>query len=277
MIEILMSLGKTRGPLVRPNSNAGQWKTVCGSLGILLWALSSSASASLFGSNLIVNGNAESDTGSASGYDVIRPITGWAATSNVTVVKYDAPGGFPTSIDPGPSERGFNFFAGGPGNSFSTLQQAIDISSIASQVDGGDVRYVLDGFLGGYFNQDDNVKVTVSFLDSSSGTLATGQLGPVLASDRSNATGLVYRRTDGLVPVGTRTIDVLLEFTRSAGVYNDGYADNLSFVLNNNSSAIPEPASAWPFGILLFCWLFYRGRNGFCWWSCKHRNQAVRA
>src|SRR5436190_20587516 len=78
------------------------------------------------GVNAIVNPGAESNTGSASGNDVITP-SGWTASGKPTVVKYGA-SGFPSSTSPGPSSRGNNFFAGGPGNALvSDLFQTLDV------------------------------------------------------------------------------------------------------------------------------------------------------
>ena len=53
------------------------------------------------GANLVVNGTAEANTGSASGNDVITP-SGWTANGHPTVVKYGA-SGFPSAASPGPS------------------------------------------------------------------------------------------------------------------------------------------------------------------------------
>ena len=198
------------------------------------------AEASLLGSNLIKNGDAESGPGSSSG-GTVSNIPHWTTFGDFTVVQYNAPGGFPTSSGPGPASRGNNFFAGGPSNGFSIASQTIDISSIATQVDTGTITFSLTGYLGGYFDQDDNAVLKVDFLDGSASSLGVAQIGPILASDRSNTTGLFFRSTAGNLPVGTRTIGVTLEMTRTAGSYNDGYADNLSFVLQ--STAVPEPAS----------------------------------
>ena len=51
------------------------------------------------------------------------------------------------------------------------------------------------------------------------------------AAERLNTTGLVARRAQGLVPVGTRSIQVLIRLVRTEGTYNDGYVDDLLLVL----------------------------------------------
>jgi hypothetical protein len=110
----------------------------------------------------------------------------------------------------------------------SSLTQTIDVSQYATAIDTGAVSYTLDGWLGGYSSQDDNSVLTVTFQDGGGGTLAMGHIGPVLAVDRQDATGLLERTAVGAVPFGTRTLTVVLAMTRQEGTANDGYADNLS-------------------------------------------------
>jgi len=63
--------------------------------------------------NVIKNGNAEKGAGSTDGSTV--PVPGWTETAGTTftAVQYGASGGFPAATDPGPNNRGKNFFAGG--------------------------------------------------------------------------------------------------------------------------------------------------------------------
>lgn len=104
--------------------------------------------------------------------------------------------------------------------------------------------YDLSAWLGGFSSQDDNAVLTLAFLDTDSAQLGTASLGPVTEPDRGGNTGLLFRDLMGLVPVGTRSIDVTLTLTREEGSYDDGYADNLSLVLSGGSpSAVPEPGN----------------------------------
>jgi len=65
------------------------------------------------GSNLLVDGDAESAAGSGSG-DVV-PVPGWTtALGNFTAVTYNPGFGGPDIGSPGPVDRGLNYFAGGP-------------------------------------------------------------------------------------------------------------------------------------------------------------------
>jgi len=65
-------------------------------------------------------------------------------------------------------------------------------------------------------------------------TLGHTLIGPVLAADRQNVTGMVPRDTTGTVPVGTRSVQIELQMTRQSGLINDAAADNLELVLNPN-------------------------------------------
>jgi hypothetical protein len=194
-----------------------------------------------FNVNLIVNGDAESGPGSATGND-LEPIPGWTITGNATVVKYGIGGGFPAASDPGPPSRGNNFFAGGPDNGASSLAQSIVLTAAdATVIDSGGAAFDLSGYLGGFDGQGDNAVLTIVFRNAGATSLGSGQIGPVTETDRAGATGLLLRETVGTVPVGTRSIDVTLSLTRTSGSYNDAYADNLSLILRG--AAVPEPAS----------------------------------
>jgi hypothetical protein len=195
------------------------------------------ASAAPLDTNLIVNGDAEAGAGSNSG--AVVPVPGWATTSNFTAVTWSAGGGFPTATDPGPADRGLNFFAGGPGTALSSATQLIDLSANSATIDAGQLQYELSGWLGGFSSQGDNAVLTATFLDLNGGTLSFATLGPVTATDRINQSGLLLRDTEGFVPAGTFSVEVRLELTRLDGSYNDGYADNLSFSV----SAVPEPGT----------------------------------
>src|SRR5436190_14999290 len=85
------------------------------------------------GTNVIVNPGAEANVGATTRTGVVHP-SGWTFNHNATAVKYGSPGGFPTATSPGPSSRGNNFFAGGPGME-SDLFQLLDVSSLSGLVD----------------------------------------------------------------------------------------------------------------------------------------------
>jgi len=200
-----------------------------------------------FGSNLIVNGNAEAAPGSPSG-DVVA-VPGFTTTGNFTVVPYDT-GGFPASTDPGPADKGKNFFAGGPNNASSTASQVISLLPEAGVISAGNAGFTLSAFLGGFDGQDDNAVLSLNFLGAGGATLGTATLGPVLSSDRGGATGFLFRTTSGFVPAGAQSANVTLQMTRLQGSYNDGYADDLSLVLGQ-PAPVPELPTTASLGLLL--------------------------
>ena len=196
--------------------------------GLTLGGVSLQASGSgLFNRNLIVDGNA--DAGSAGDL-----FPGWTATGNPDLGVYGT-SGFPAASDPGPADRGADFFAGGS-NAQSSLAQTVDLTSAAATIDGGDTHFNLGGYLGGFSSQSDNATLTAQFLAADGTVLGSTTVGPVTAADRGNATGLLARSATDLVPVGARHVVVTLTMTRTDGGYNDGYADDLSFALYTATS-----------------------------------------
>jgi hypothetical protein len=186
--------------------------------------------------NLVRNGDAEASAGSPSGAFVGLP--NWRAGAPqvaMTVVPYNAPGGFPSlATDSVPAVHGFNLFAGG-NSAVAVSIQDIDVSALAAGIDTGNVSYDCSADLGGYFDQEDNATVEYDFLDQATHLLSQVILGPVTAADRGNLTGLLHRDATAVVPAQTRTVEVIVTLTQAAGPYNDGYADNISLVLLRGS------------------------------------------
>jgi hypothetical protein len=187
--------------------------------------------ALILGTNLIVDGDAESG------------VSGWTTAGQFLSNPYGTPshGGNIISVsDPGPANRGNNVFWGGE-VSLSSAQQTVRVLDGAAMIDSGSVAFQLSGWLGGFSIQDDNAVLTASFLGSDSTVIQTSKIGPVLAADRGSITSLLFRSNDGLIPAGTRSISFEIDSTRLQGTDDDGYADNLSFVAT--PANIPEPAS----------------------------------
>ncbi len=189
------------------------------------------------GNNLIANGDAESGPGTMDGSMPVTTIPGWTASGNFDVVAYGATSGYPVDTDPGPPNRGKNFFAGGPDDDVSTGTQTIDVSNKAAAIDSGSANYTLSGWLGGYAGQEDNAVLSLQFQDASGKTLGQAQIGPVTSANRQGVTALVQQSTQGTAPKGTRKILVTLTMTRVEGSSNDGYADNLSLTLGSGSAS----------------------------------------
>jgi hypothetical protein len=183
----------------------------------------------VFGHNLVVNGDAEASTGVTSDTQVAAP-QGWTTRGPFTVVQYGA-NAFPTAQDPGPPDRGKNFFAGGPGATQSSAAQTIDVGSGGGGIDSGSKKYDLSAYLGGTRDEGDSITVVVTFEDANGNPVGSATIGPVTEIGRRSQTGLIKSETKGAVPSGTRKVKVEIRSTRVVGNYNDGYADDVSLTI----------------------------------------------
>jgi hypothetical protein len=187
-----------------------------------------------FGTNLIYNGDAESNSGT-NDYTPNRGIAWWFDIAGTSLGLYGGNSNFPSASSPGPTNRGANFFVGGTTN--GSILQRIDISGIAADVDGAGVDYELSGWFGGAGMQGDAAALTARFLNSSAVLLGSSIIGNVTATDRGGATGLLLRSTNGTLRASTRFVEFVLT-NRVVTDLNDASADNLSFVLTPR----PDPS-----------------------------------
>lgn len=189
-----------------------------------------SPTAARYGVELLSNGDAEAGPG-APDDTLVYDVPAWTTLlGSLTAVQYGA-AGFPDPSSPGPLDRGQNFFAGGPGEGSAQAVQLIDVSHLAEDIDAGQVRFRLQGYFGGYADQEDAAFAYLLFKRGAASPGVSASVGSVGAADRGAVTGLLFRKLSGVVPRGTRTIEVYLFMILASGPYNDGYADDLSFVL----------------------------------------------
>lgn len=197
-------------------------------------AFMSSAHATV---NLIKNGDAEAGLG---GNSEVVPVPDWTyVTGGFTVIKWNAGGGYPSATDPGPVDRGLNYFTGGTNDSYSAAYQVTDVLDNA-----GGAAFYASGYFGGFSSQTDYSQLTIKFLDEFSSTIGYAVLGEATPAERNNLTGLIFKEISGVTPVATTKIEFLLEMNRLQGSANDGYADNLFFSI----SPVPEAET---YGMLL--------------------------
>ncbi|CAF1197547.1 unnamed protein product [Adineta steineri] len=179
-------------------------------------------------SNWLINGDGE--TGSCQvGYGITSP-TGWMYNGPVTQIYYSASDGDLNSTTSGPSNRGQCYFYGQISN-VTSMWQYVNLTSSINPVliDNQTVRFNFSAWLGGYYDQDDNVQVSLMFINQLNQAVgSTVVLGPVLAIDRGNVSKLLFRQTSGLVPTNARSLLVTATMIRTAGIaYNDGCVDNI--------------------------------------------------
>lgn len=212
---------------------------------VLLAAAVTAQAAVTYGSNLIVNGDAEAGVG------------GWQAYSSyglIQSVNYGSNWVLPTQ--PGPDDRGSRMFTGV--GEYSVGYQVLDLGLATTQP----LAYELSGWLGGWQAQGDNAMLYVSFLDAFDIEIGGAAIGPVTAADRNNVTGLYYREDEGWLPTGTSRLSFWLSMERHGGGDNDGYADNLSFMLFAPTvNPVPEPALPALLSAALLALLWQRRRQ----------------
>jgi hypothetical protein len=191
----------------------------------------------LYDRELVRNGAAEVDAGSPDP-KAAQPVIGWTTVPGyapVLALRYGAPGGFPRVDSPGVSYHGRNFFWGG----FSAragAYQDIDVAGTGADIDARTVHCKLSAWLGGRGSLADHSTVSVTFLDHEGMNLGVAYIGPVTNQDRSNVTSFLYREVSRFVPAGTRTARITIVMVRFEGRSNDGYVDNVSFVLHKGTA-----------------------------------------
>src|SRR5436190_8634102 len=136
-----------------------------------------------FGTNLIFNGDAESNSGTNT-YAIHRGVAWWFDISSTTLAVYGSNTNFPSAAN-----SGTNFFLGGTTNSY--LLQRIAIADIAADVDGVGVDYALSGRVGRARNEGDTAVLTVRFLNATESLTASRTFGNVTPAERDGLTGLL--------------------------------------------------------------------------------------
>ncbi|CAF1095829.1 unnamed protein product [Adineta steineri] len=187
----------------------------------------SSTTVTISTANWLINGDAETgpcETGSG----VTHP-TGWNYNGTVTQVHYNDTYADISYTDHGPSDRGNCYFYGQADS--TSMWQTVNMTSSIDPllIDSQTVGFNFSAWLGGYSSQDDNAEATLTFYDQSNhktGNIST--LGPVLVADRGSQTLLLFRQTQGLVPIGARSFTVTVIFTHVVGLLTDADVDNIA-------------------------------------------------
>lgn len=183
--------------------------------------------------NLILNPGAEI----VFGPDPEQDIPYWDIVSGMPrIFFYDDQEGNPSPTGPGPDDRGYHLFAGGPNNTRSEIRQLISVAPTWEQaINAGRASCRFSAFLGGYLGQWDSAGATLAFLDSDYRTLGKLGLPAVTPRDREEKTGLFPVQATDDVPVGTAYFQVDVIFEGADFDHNDGYADNLELILSSYS------------------------------------------
>ncbi|MFR9797716.1 alkaline phosphatase family protein [Streptomyces sp. MS06] len=207
-------------------------------LGTLIVTTPTPAQAAVSSGNLIVNGDAEAGGFCTDDWSAATAVPGWTVQSGGLDVMCHSVASFG---HPGDGDTpGKAFFAPGDFGDGS-MSQRVDVSSAAAAIDGGGVHYDLSGWLGGWTVYGGYVAVGLHFQDANGNPVgATADLPTVSATDRGLHTEFLARSATGTVPVGTRHIQVEVQFLDTSS--ETGYLDNLSLTLDTPVAAPAPPA-----------------------------------
>ena len=167
--------------------------------------------------NLLRNPGAEAGVGTPAA---------WAVTGDLFAQPYEALPGLG-----GVPPHGANFFTAGARADDAQASQRIDLTTAALAIDAGQLQAILAGWLGGTTGSADAARLVALFRD------ATGvSLGSLDLTSTSPEPTLVRLERAGLVPPGTRSIEVALEFKGPNSSDAGPRADDLSLVLEEQAA-----------------------------------------
>ena len=114
------------------------------------------------------------------------------------------------------------------------MWQTVDLTNYVdfSLIDNQAVKFNLSAWLGGFSNHNDRAGVSLLFFDQANQTVGSmSSIGPVTNLDRNNTTSFLFEQSTGFVPVGSRSLTVMVTITKVFGTINDGYIDNIGIYL----------------------------------------------
>ena len=134
-------------------------------------------------------------------------------------------------MSPSPVDIGTFSFTGGTGPADSeALLQSIDVSSLALQIDEGDIVSSFSVLLQSrsISSGSDIGKATLSFLDGSNNVLLSEVFIDNPVQDVFDWNQFFDER---IVPLNTRSIEIILDSSRNVGSSSDSYFDEVSLVV----------------------------------------------
>ena len=205
--------------------------------------------------NLLLNPGAEFGDPSLSGYASVT-LPGWKVTGTPTVIEYGTqrrlPGLFGTkglllpkflSFPQQAPAGGDTQFFGGGNVATATMTQTV---SLGAGSEGKD--FALSADLGGYLLDPSRASVKVNFLDGNNAFISSADTGSVGVLGRLLQTGFKTRSVTGVVPTGATQAQIIVTLDDNnpiLGNYNNAYADNISFSVDNlalNPGTIADPS-----------------------------------
>ncbi|HPS55901.1 MAG TPA: hypothetical protein PLP05_09900, partial [Sedimentisphaerales bacterium] len=206
---------------------------------LLLSLFISTGQATPLGVNLIKNPSAEAN-GSNSDCNATIVIDDWETADDTIVIPLDygtilnGNNLTPPKADFASETFGNSVFFGGLVSAEEKnprMTQSIDISDRAVEIDKGMLKFEVSGYFGGYLNQNDSAKLYAFFYDQNNELQSTPKIGSGTALTRGNITTMLKESISDIVLPGTRTITFMFQWTLASGEFQNGIADNLSFVI----------------------------------------------
>jgi len=189
-----------------------------------------------FGVNMIINGDAEMDSGG--GICSLGPkgtLKGWTVES-ISIAEYGSIVGDPDQNTLRAQNRGRCYFRksvkGGAPVPLTSIYQTIDVSVASSVIDSGKVKFTLSAFISS-INEEGSSRLIATFFDSGGKKISETFTPKVDEEDPTNGVALLLTKQDGVIPVGTRRIEIRLQFQsgKCEECESAVYADILSFVM----------------------------------------------
>ena len=189
-----------------------------------------------FGVNMIINGDAEMDSGN--GVCLLGPkgtLKGWKVES-ITLAEYGSIVGNPDQNTLRAQNRGKCYFRksvrGGSPNPLNSIYQTVDVSVASSVIDGGKVKFTLSAFISA-INEESSSRLIAAFFDAGGKKIGEAFTPKVDEEDTTNGVALLLTKQEGVIPVGTRKIEIRLQFQsgKCEECESAVYADILSFVM----------------------------------------------
>jgi len=189
-----------------------------------------------FGVNMIINGDAEMDSGG--GVCSLGPkgtLKGWMVES-ISIAEYGSIVGDPDQNTLRAQNRGKCYFRksvrGGSPNPLNSIYQTVDVSVASSVIDGGKVKFTLSAFISA-INEESSSRLIAAFFDAGGKKIGEAFTPKVDEEDTTNGVALLLTKQEGVIPVGTRKIEIRLQFQsgKCEECESAVYADILSFVM----------------------------------------------
>jgi hypothetical protein len=181
--------------------------------------------------DLVRNGGAEQGASAPSRERTVT-VPGWRTTGGLTVLRYGQDAELPGPSSPGPVGRGRQFFVGGRGAAGeATAEQIVSLARYQRSIDRRRAGVLMRACLGGSRDRLDAATVTAEFLDGAGDIFGIGQIGPVSAWQRRNATGLRPQVLTGAIPEGTAAVRITIRMPRATAGVAFGVVDNVSLVV----------------------------------------------